>query len=167
MALWFKPALADVEAPGLTILSNGGHTPNGDGIYIKQVYGNQYEVGVALVSSVWKTSFSLTAEKWVHLGLSWSDAVGLTMYVDGLVQASVTSGGARDSSSSDYTASYSMQLGLDRFGQPLTSSARFTVSDITVYDDLSAIASVIEPLGTFFSCGYCIKYVLKCLIHVQ
>ncbi|XP_046581985.1 LOW QUALITY PROTEIN: uncharacterized protein LOC124289408 [Haliotis rubra] len=147
VAVWIKPSAANAEAKNIVVISNGGHAADGDGYYVTQVYGNQYEAGVKYGGNVWKVKFSLTSDEWVHLALSWSSSLGLTVYVDGLVENAETSVDVRDAATSDYVGEYGIVVGLDEYGLPLTSESRFLVSSVDVYNDISVASNLVKLVG--------------------
>lgn len=151
LAVWLKPFAANAEAKKMVIISNGGYAADGDGYYVTQVYGNQYEAGFKYGGNVWKVKFSLTSDEWVHLTLSWSSSLGLTVYVDGLVENTETSIDVRDVATSDYVGEYGIVVGLDEYGLPLTSVSRFFMSSVDVYNNINVASNLVKLVGEFYT----------------
>ena len=65
------------------------------GFYIRQNYGKEYEMGVAMGMTLWKTSVHLAAGRSTNMVITWSVEAGLEVFVDGFQAATNVAGKTR------------------------------------------------------------------------
>jgi len=58
-----------------------GVVKQSNGIYVRQNYGMEYEVGVGVGGRLWKATFHLPVKSWTHLTLTFSQFTGLKVKV--------------------------------------------------------------------------------------
>jgi len=95
----FVPPAPRVNVEHAYILSSGGQSSYSKGFYIRQNFGREWEVGVSLQGTTWKTALHLSQDRLVHMLLTWSSSDGLVVYIDGLSMATNPTGSARVHSS--------------------------------------------------------------------
>jgi len=84
LSLWYNPDPGDSSIPHRYLLSTGGQSAVSEGIYIRQNYGKEFEIGVTSDAVQWTVMFYLVTGFWTNIGLTWSATSGLAVYVDGL-----------------------------------------------------------------------------------
>ena len=65
------------------------------GFYIRQNYGKEYEIGVALGSTIWVTSIHMATGPSASVTITWSIEAGLAVTVDGFRAATNVAGETR------------------------------------------------------------------------
>lgn len=93
--LWYNPDPGDSNAPHRYLLSTGGQSAVSEGIYIRQNYGKEFEIGVASDTVQWTVTFHLLSGFWTNVGLTWSATSGLAVYVDGVPVGENSAGASR------------------------------------------------------------------------
>ena len=65
------------------------------GFYVRQNYGKEYEIGVAMGTNLWTTSLHLADGRGANLAVTWSVVSGLEVFVDGFRAATDKTGKTR------------------------------------------------------------------------
>lgn len=77
------------------IISTGGQSEQSNGIYLRQNYGMEHELGVGIGARLWRASFHLPVSSWTHVAMTFSQSTGLKVYVDGQAVAANAVGSQR------------------------------------------------------------------------
>jgi len=84
-----------LEWPCATWSRSYGRTKKSNGIYLRQNYGMEHELGVGIGARLWKASFVLAVNSWAHMTLTFSQSTGLKVFVDCQMVASDLAGTQR------------------------------------------------------------------------
>ncbi|XP_059168339.1 uncharacterized protein LOC131950275 [Physella acuta] len=135
VAAWIKSA-SDVSytRQADVILTTGGHSANSDGFFLTRRFSDQYTLGVASGARLWKFSLRLEAGVWVMLGLTWDQAGGMAVFVDGLLQAEISAPEVR-AVGQVFQSAGALTVGTSENDEPVTGTCTFSVSDVTVLDN--------------------------------
>ncbi|KAK7506559.1 hypothetical protein BaRGS_00002034, partial [Batillaria attramentaria] len=152
VGFWFKHRPVDVTTDDVIILTNGGTSSTTDGFYVTRRYGDQFEIGVATGGQLWQNKLLMrTDDTWTHVAIGWSESSGLNVTVDGMYE--VSAGEPSPRAHVTTPEARPVEVGLDIFGEALTSPCAFvvqrvdviaSVDDVTIFSRQSA---VLTPSG--------------------
>ena len=80
LSLWLRPTIASAQED-FYYFSSGGQSHYSEGIFIRQKYGKEFEIGVAKGETEWLVSFNLKENVVSNLALTWDE--GIEVFVDG------------------------------------------------------------------------------------
>ena len=95
LLMWLNPARRSSSVPHRYVLSSGGQSSMSTGFYVRQNYGKEYEIGVAMGTNLWTTSLHLADGRGANLAITWSVVSGLEVFVDGFRAATDKAGKTR------------------------------------------------------------------------
>lgn len=141
LKFWLKLEHVSVKTPDMVILSNGGHLPYSNGVYMKRRMGDQYELGVSLRDLVWKVQFRLQSGFWIHILASHSIKNGLSVFIDNTVLEKQNSE-KRHFERNTYDPVPDLSIGLNEYGDPLLKDAKFQVKNVSVYNKQITLSDI-------------------------
>jgi hypothetical protein len=146
LGFWLQLQPSDVTSPDVIMLTNGGSTPNSKGFYVARRYGDQVEVGVANGGNLWTQTVRMRADDVpAHVTVTWNAKDGLVVGIDGVTKSARVLPTSRVDRSS--TVAHAFRVGLDVFGQPLTSPCTFSVSGVVMTNSVSDALNFTQAPG--------------------
>lgn len=145
---WFKPTATPFDDNRILVMSNGGHLAYSEGFYVSRKWTDQYSVGVSKADRAWKVDFRLLSEAWVHMMITWAEAQGLTVYIDGFIQGTDAIGGNRYYTGASYDMNSHIVLGGWTPGVDANYGMTYEIDKVTVTNTVQTESDVQNEIGT-------------------
>jgi hypothetical protein len=145
--------LGYLQNPHLYVLSSGAQDAlSPSGVYMRQNYGEEHEIAVAVDSRLWSVKFYLTAiGSWTQITLTFNGSTAgsglLTVYVDGFPVGTDKTGSARLYSVSQFNQFANIVVGRANDIQSTTSMKGAAVWKLVHADTVYAQADVQTLVG--------------------